>query len=331
MKKIKVLKFGGNSLKTMEDRRNIAEVITKEREKGYKLILVVSAIGRLGDPYATDTLLRYIKQDELSPRETALISSCGEIISSIVLSSFLNHQGLKSSALTGANAGIVTSNDYLNAEIISIDKRNMEELINQGIIPIIAGFQGYTYTGDTTLLSRGGSDVTAAAIAQTFQACQLDIYTDVPGIMTTDPKIINSAQTLKTLNYDQALKIAASGGKVIHPEAIKWAKKSNIPIKIKKLSISQGTIIAETITNRSLPPSSIICLTTNVMDDKRGKVTIIGHSLNKNKDLHKYILYYNMNIYSFSFFSDKIEIIIPIQLVNKYVEVFHKNFIESIK
>ena len=328
MKNIKVLKFGGTSLRTASDRKSIIEVISKERERGYNIILVVSAIGRLGDPYATDTLLKYIKYNEISSRETAVISSCGEIISSIVLSSHLNSLGFKAAALTGAEAGITTSNEYLNAQIISIDKRKIQNLLNEGYIPVVAGFQGQSTRGDITLLSRGGSDVTAAAISQIFGAQQLDIYTDVPGIMTTDPKILNSARTLKYLNYNQALKIANSGGKVIHPEAIRWAQENNILIKIKTLKSSQETIITKK-TRNNLAPGSIICVTTNEMDEKREKITIIGNKLNKNKDLQSYILYHDMNIQSLSFFPDKIELILPKQSVKKCVEVFHKNFIEN--
>ncbi|NBJ69346.1 MULTISPECIES: aspartate kinase [Clostridia] len=327
MKKIKVLKFGGNSLRTISDRKNIVKTISKERDNGFNLIIVVSAIGRLGDPYATDTLLRHIKHNVLSPRETAQITSCGEIISSIVLSSHLNSLGIKASALTGARAGIKTSNDYLNARIISIDKKNIDNLINEGDIPIVAGFQGENSYGETTLLSRGGSDVTGAAISQTFDACQLDIYTDVPGIMTTDPKITKSAKTLKYLNYDQALKIATSGGKVIHPEAIRWAKENNIVIKIKSLYNTQETTITEN-SNYDQTRGSIICLTTNSMDDKKGKITIIGDRLNKNRDIHSYILYDDLNIQSFSFLHDKIELILPKHNVNNWIKVFHENFME---
>lgn len=325
MKNLKVLKFGGTSLRTRYDKEKIRKVIAKEHEKGNNLLIVVSAIGRLGDPYSTDTLLRHIKYSDISTREVALISSCGEVISSVILSSFLNEHGFKAIALTGREAGIITSNSHLDSHIINIDGKKIENLLSKGYIPIISGFQGNTKDGDITLLSRGGSDVTAAALSSFFNANQLDIYTDVPGIMTTDPKILQSAKTLKSLDYNLALKIANSGGKVIHPEAIRWAKKNNVIIKIKTLKGEKETTIDQH-SDTNLKPGEIVCITTNDMDAIRQKVTIIGKDLNKNKELHSYILYYDMNIQSLSFFQDKVELILPKNSVNKCLKLFHDNF-----
>src|SRR5699024_5793118 len=204
MNNLKVLKFGGTSLRTKLNKKKIIEVIAKEQDKGNDIIIVVSAIGRLGDPYSTDTLLRHINYNGLSSREVALISSCGEIISSVTLSSRLNELGYKSVALTGGEAGIITSHSYLDSKIDNIDRKVIQSLLIKNYIPVIAGFQGSTKSGNITLLSRGGSDITAAAISSVFNAAQLDIYTDVPGVMTIDPKIIESAKTLKHLDYNFA-------------------------------------------------------------------------------------------------------------------------------
>ncbi|SDK00592.1 hypothetical protein [Sediminibacillus albus] len=326
MKNLKVLKFGGTSLRTRFDKKKIIEVIAKERENGNDIIIVVSAVGRLGDPYSTDTLLRHIKYSEVSSREIALISSCGEIISSVILSSHLNKNGFKSIALTGGEAGIITSNNYLDSTILNIDGERIRSSINEGFIPIITGFQGNTELGNVTLLSRGGSDVTAAALSSFLHANQLDIYTDVPGIMTTDPKVLNSAKTLKHLNYHLALEIADNGGKVIHPEAIRWAEKNNIKIKIKTLKGKTETTISQ-YGDHSITPGKIVCVTSYDMDEKRQKVTIIGNDLNQNKELHSYISHYDMNIQSLSFFQDKIELVLPKTNATKCLKNFHDNFI----
>ncbi|KXG77547.1 Aspartokinase [Fervidicola ferrireducens] len=244
--RIVVQKFGGTSLATRDARKLVVERIIKTKEEGYSPVVVVSAIGRKGDPYATDTLLSLLDETGgYAPgREKDLLISCGEVISAALIASLLAARGYKARAFTGGQAGIITDDNFGNAMIKEVKADALLDAIKQGCIPVIAGFQGITENGDVTTLGRGGSDTTAAALGAALGAEWVDIFTDVEGIMTADPKIVKGAHILETITYQEVTEMAYNGARVIHPRAVEIAMQRNIPLRVRSTFCdSPGTLI----------------------------------------------------------------------------------------
>lgn len=244
--KIIVQKFGGTSVATQQRREMVSDRIVDALEKGFSPVVVVSAIGRKGDPYATDTLLSLINNDDrhIGKREVDILMACGEIISAVVMAETLGKRGYKAIVLTGGQAGIETNNNYGDADIIKVDSKRIMEYLNKGVIPIVTGFQGTTANGDFTTLGRGGSDVTGAILGEALKADCVEIYTDVDGIMTADPRIVPEAKVIDKISYSEVFQFADQGAKVIHPRAVEYAMRGNVPLYIKNtMSSAAGTII----------------------------------------------------------------------------------------
>jgi len=235
-----VLKFGGSSLATPELRRLVAQRIIDKAASGCDPVVVVSAMGRAGDVYATDSLIGFIRSTNASPdpQNLDLLLSCGEIISAVVMAETLNQLGCRAQALTGGQAGIVTDQGFGSARIISIDPKAVIQACAQKVIPIIAGFQGQTSSGKVTTLGRGGSDITAVAIAAALDCPVVEIYTDVDGVKTADPRLIPDAPTIEELTYGEIIELAHLGAKVVHPRAVEIAMEAGIELRI--LSTVQG-------------------------------------------------------------------------------------------
>ncbi|SFS59928.1 aspartate kinase [Marininema halotolerans] len=243
---IRVQKFGGTSVATPDLRSRVLHHIQRAREEGASLVVVVSAMGRKGDPYATDTFLEWIGQNgrTLSPREQDLLLSCGEIISASTLSSLLNEEGIANTVLTGGQAGIITNNKYTDAQIVTINPTRVREELEMGNVVVLAGFQGRTADGEVTTLGRGGSDTTATALGVALEAEVVDIFTDVEGIMTADPRIVEDASPLETVTYTEICNLAFQGAKVIHPRAVELAMQTNVPIRVRStMSDHPGTLV----------------------------------------------------------------------------------------
>jgi len=252
--KIIVQKFGGTSVATQQRREMVADKIIDAIDRGYKPVVVVSAIGRKGDPYATDTLLSLINNGNcsISKREVDLLLCCGEIISAVVMAETLEKRGYKVTVLTGGQAGIITNNDFGNAEVLKVETKKIMDLLYSGVIPIVTGFQGMTQEGDFTTLGRGGSDVTGAILGEALKAEFIEIYTDVDGIMTADPRIVPEAKVINRISYNEVFQFADQGAKVIHPKAVEYAMRGNIPLYIKNtLSNAPGTIITSSRESRN--------------------------------------------------------------------------------
>ncbi|WP_026585481.1 aspartate kinase [Bacillus sp. J33] len=241
-----VQKYGGTSVRDENSREHALKHIQKALADGYKVVVVVSAMGRKGDPYATDTLLSLVdgSSSKISKRETDLLLSCGEVISSVVFSNMLKENGITAAALTGAQAGFRTNNDHTNAKIIDMKcDRLLKELEDHDVI-VVAGFQGISKTGDVTTIGRGGSDTSAAALGAALNAEWIDIFTDVEGIMTADPRIAENARPLSVVTYTEVCNMAYQGAKVIHPRAVEIAMQAKIPIRIRSTySESLGTLV----------------------------------------------------------------------------------------
>lgn len=251
--KILVQKFGGTSVRDENGRKHALKHIKEALEKGYKLVVVVSAMGRKGEPYATDTLLNLVgaKKSKVTQRELDLLMSCGETISSIVFSNLLNENGIHAMAMTGASAGFRTNDEFGNAKILDMKcGRLIKELENYDVV-VVAGFQGSTSNGDITTLGRGGSDTSASALGVAVSAETIEIFTDVEGVMTADPRIVKEARPLSVVTYAEICNMAYQGAKVIHPRAVEIAMQGKVPIRIRSTySNSLGTLVTSNPTQR---------------------------------------------------------------------------------
>ncbi|EAC8103551.1 aspartate kinase [Listeria monocytogenes] len=244
--KIIVQKFGGTSVQNEKSRLMAFNHIKHVLKEGYKVVVVVSAIGRYGDPYATDTLLELIgaKNTKLTAREQDTLLSVGETISASVFTNMLKEAGIKAEAFSGGQAGIITSDDHLNAKITEVDTTRLKNALAELDVAVVAGFQGITANGDITTLGRGGSDTSAAALGVSLQADYIDIFTDVDGMMTADPRIVEHARSLPRVSYNEVSNMAYQGAKVIHPRAVEIAMTAKIPMRIRSTYLeSTGTLV----------------------------------------------------------------------------------------
>lgn len=236
------MKFGGTSVATPEARMQACLRVIAAKEQGFNPVVVVSAIGRRGAPYATDTLLSMLRDIdpnvEPEPREVDLLIACGEILSSVVFAHTLKTLGVAAQAFRGGQAGIRTDGVYGNARIIAVIPKMMQRSLEQGYIPVVSGFQGSHVIpglpgGELTTLGRGGSDTSAAAVGAALNAEAVEIYTDVDGVKTADPDYVKEAPTLRTVTYDEVAEIAHLGAKVLHPRAAEIAMQYGIPLWVK--------------------------------------------------------------------------------------------------
>jgi aspartate kinase len=244
--KIIVQKFGGTSVRDEQSRQHAKKHIQFALSENYKIVVVVSAMGRNGDPYATDTLLSLINGSKslISKRETDLLLSCGEVISSIVFTDMLLQEGIKATSLTGAQAGFCTNDDHTNAKIVEMNCERLLEALETNDVVVVAGFQGQAKNGDITTLGRGGSDTSAAALGAALKAESIDIFTDVDGIMTADPRIADQARPLSFVTYTEVCNMAYQGAKVIHPRAVEIAMQAKVPIRIRSTyTENPGTLV----------------------------------------------------------------------------------------
>ncbi len=244
-----VQKFGGTSLVTGELREQVAGKAIAAKEEGFTPVLVVSAMGRAGDPFATDTLINFVRDAnrDTPVREMDLLMSCGEIISGVMMAATLQKLGHQAVCLTGSQAGIITDNTFGEARILRVKPDNIIKHAKEGKIVIVTGFQGVTQDGEVTTLGRGGSDTTAAALGVALDAKFVDIYTDVEGIMTADPRIVKDAKPREVVTYDEICQLAHEGAKVVHPRAVEIVMQKNIPLRVKcTFSDAPGTLVTST-------------------------------------------------------------------------------------
>ncbi|KKB44720.1 aspartate kinase [Bacillus thermotolerans] len=244
--KIIVQKFGGTSVRNKEAREHAKRHIEAAMKEGYKVVVVVSAMGRKGDPYATDTLYSLVNGTDtrLSAREQDALLSCGEVISSLVFTNMLLESDIAACALNGTQAGFITNDDHTNAKILKMRcDRLLKELESHDVV-VVAGFQGAAKTGDVTTIGRGGSDTSAAALGAALKAEWVDIFTDVEGIMTADPRLTKKARPLSVVTYNEVCNMAYQGAKVIHPRAVEIAMQAKVPIRIRSTySSGVGTLV----------------------------------------------------------------------------------------
>ena len=240
---LKVLKFGGTSVGTLDRIANVAQIIKKIRDEGHDVIAIVSAMS--GE---TNKLIEYAEYYTKTPdlKEMDMLLSSGERVTSALLSIALNSIGYKAISMTGREAGIMTTDTQTKTKIEKIDTQKMKNALSEGNIIIVAGFQGVTLDGSrVTTLGRGGSDLSAVAIAGAIKADVCEIYTDVDGIYTTDPRIEPKAKKLEKISYDEMLELASLGAKVLQNRSVEMAKKLNVNL-VSRSSFTpdvEGTLI----------------------------------------------------------------------------------------
>jgi aspartate kinase len=250
-----VQKFGGSSLASSELREIAASRVLEARARGAAPVVVCSAMGRAPDAYATDSLAALLGPSRGGPNRDLLLS-CGESIAAAVFAELLTTWGADAQAMTGAQAGIVTDDAFGDAKISHVDPRNVLEALERGIIPVIAGFQGVNRSGAVTTLGRGGSDLSAIALGEALGSEAVEIFTDVSGVMTGDPRRIAGAHTIDRVNYSEMVELAADGAKVMHAKAAELARVTNTPYVVKGLRSNFGTTIDEGGQPDSLRPVS---------------------------------------------------------------------------
>ncbi|PHV70643.1 aspartate kinase [Sporanaerobium hydrogeniformans] len=291
-----IQKFGGTSVATEESREAVFHKIAQAQAKGLSSVVVVSAIGRKGSPYATDTLIDFVSQTagSMADADYDLLLSCGEIISAVTMATLLRQRGFKAKALTGGQAGILTDSYHKNAELLYTHTDRLLGYLESGVIPVVAGFQGITESGEITTLGRGGSDTTAAILGAALKAKCIEIYTDVNGIMTADPRVYAQAKIIPSISYTEVFQMADSGAKVIHPRAVEYARSANIPLVIKNtFSEEPGTFIVQQVKEKAEGKAAILTSVAHKMN--RVQFTIQDEVLSK-RELLQEIASHNISI-----------------------------------
>ena len=241
MSEIIVQKFGGTSVETVERIDAVAEII-KNASKSNNIVVVVSAMG--GETNKLVGLANYFSQSP-DKREFDALVSTGETVSSALLAIALHAKGINAKSYSASQISMKTTDSYSKAKILDIDANKIMEVVGQNTIPIITGFQGITETGDITTLGRGGSDTTAVAIAAQVGAKRCDIYTDVDGVFTTDPKVVSNAKKLDSITMEEMLELAGQGAKVMQTRAVEFANKYKVPVRVlSSFNKGDGTLIS---------------------------------------------------------------------------------------
>ena len=240
MKPIVVLKFGGTSVAAEAGRRAAARHIGELRRQGCDTVVVVSAMGRRGDPYATDTLLDLMDRLRAPVHTPDMLASCGETISACIFAQTLEELEIPAWPMNAFTANIWSGSEYGSAEISGMDTRKVMDILQKGRVPVITGFQGVSPGNEITTLGRGGSDTSAVAIGGFLKAREVQIYTDVPGVAVTDPRIINDVRYLPEISYEDCLLLAECGSKVVHPRAVRVAKEKRITLWVKSTFNNQA-------------------------------------------------------------------------------------------
>lgn len=238
-----VQKYGGSSVANVERIKNVARRVVQAKKQGNNVVVVVSALGD-----TTDELIELAMQITQDPdvREMDMLLSTGEQVSVALLAMAIHQLGVKAVSFTGPQVGIITDQFHTKARILGINTERIQKALKQEHIVIVAGFQGKTVSEEITTLGRGGSDLTAVALAQALKAKHCEIYTDVDGIFTADPRIVQDAQKIEQISYEEILELASLGAKVMHSRSIEVGKKFNVPIYVRNsMNHREGTLITK--------------------------------------------------------------------------------------
>jgi aspartate kinase len=264
-----VQKFGGTSVGDAERIRAVADHVARTRRQGDDVVVVVSAMGK-----QTDDLIRLAHDvSSVHPgRELDMLLTAGERISMALLCMALAERGVKASSFTGSQAGIITDTTHTRAKILEVRGDRIREALAEGSVPVVAGFQGVSSTRDVTTLGRGGSDITAVALAAVLNAAQCEIYTDVPGVFSADPRVVPRARKLARISFEEMLEIASTGGRVLMLRSVEFARNHHVDLHVRSsFTWEPGTLVTE---EDPLMEQAIVSAVTS--NDADAKLTIQG-------------------------------------------------------
>lgn len=267
-----VQKYGGSSVATAERIRRVAERIVETKKAGNDVVVVVSAMGD-----TTDELLDLARQVAPAPpaREMDMLLTSGERISNSLVAMAIHSLGAEARSFTGSQAGVITTSSHGNAKIIDVTPGRVRQALDEGSIVLVAGFQGVSQDSkDVTTLGRGGSDTTAVALAAALKADVCEIYTDVDGVFTADPRIVKDAQRLEKVSFEEMLELAACGAKVLMLRCVEYARRYNVPVHVRSsYTTKPGTIVSGSM--EDIPVEE--ALITGVAHDRgEAKITVVG-------------------------------------------------------
>jgi len=263
-----VQKFGGTSVATAEGRQRVADKVIEALNKGLSPVVVVSAMGRHPEPYATDSLLSLVGayQPYQDKRELDLLMACGETISTVVMAHHLRSLGYQAEAFDAYHAGIRCTDDHGNGQVLRVVPENLLASLRMGNIPVVTGFQGVNGQLCVTTLGRGGSDTSAVVLGAALKAQVVEIYTDVDGVMTADPRVCDRTHILSQVSFEEMGELAGEGAKVVHPRAVDLGADHNVPVWVKNtFGNAYGTLLSP------VPPPEAI--------EKTRVVTAVAHML----------------------------------------------------
>jgi len=294
-----VKKFGGTSVGNTDLIQNIARKIAREKRAEDSLVLVVSAMAKTTDDLVK---LAYGISDHPSRRELDMLLTAGERISMSLLSLALQNEGLESISFTGSQSGIITDNKHGNARILNVNAFRINQELEKGKIVIVAGFQGVSQDKEITTLGRGGSDTSAVALACYLKAGRCEIYTDVAGVYSADPRLVEKPHLLRNIGYAQMLALAYSGSKVLHPRAVEFAYKYRIPVEVKSsFTFEAGTLIhdkkEENMEERSI----------NAIANKQGLLRL---ELAREERLNGLLRNWNNEIFKYRVEKNRVELVV---------------------
>ena len=316
-----VQKFGGSSVANTEMLFKVCKHITKAKEKGKAVVVVVSAQGKM-----TDELVEQAQQLAIRPnkREMDALLSVGEQITAAKLAILLEYLGYKSVSLTGWQAGIQTNNESQNAKIEKVNTARIIEELEKEKIVIVTGFQGIDYEDNITTLGRGGSDTTAVALAAELNAKQCYIYSDVDGIYTADPNKIPQAKKLENISYEEMESLSSEGAKVLHDRCVEIGEKYNVPIITQStFNDNPGTVITHKLESSGVK---------SIIKKDISRISVIGYGISsKDEILQKILEIANKNsleIFNIDISKTKISIIFKELVSDEILEQLHKKLIE---
>lgn len=321
---IVVQKFGGTSVKDKEKLEQVISKITKTIEDKNSVVVVVSAQGK-----TTDELIHKANAyvDTTYAKEMDLLLSTGEIQTVALLTMMLKNKGYDAIGLTGTQAGIITDSNFSNAKIKMVMSENILKYLESGKIVVVAGFQGVDKFGNVTTLGRGGSDLSAVAIAASLNAKQCEIYTDVDGVFSVDPNVINQAKLLKEISYNEMLEAATAGAKVLHNRAVSLAKKYKLKLKVKNTRMdNEGTTVdLKNYVNEKSNPQIL------AIEEGLAKISIIGENLMADTSyISKIYSLANSNnilVYMISISETCIGIVVKENVAKEFLKLLHENII----
>ncbi len=269
-----VMKFGGTSVGEPAGRHAIARRVSAELAEGRAPVVVVSAMGRVGAPYATDTLLGLLGDLPADDRERDLLAATGEVISAVLVAHELRAAGIAATALSGAEAGICTDGVFGKASVTQVHVDALLGVLEGSTVPVVAGFQGLSEDGRVTTLGRGGSDTTACALGVALAAESVDIYTDVDGVMSADPRLQPDAIVLESIRSDELSQMARYGARVVHGPAADLALASGLAVRVRNtFSDHPGTLVVDM---SAYTPSAVATAVSHVRDIARVRVGLMA-------------------------------------------------------